>query len=151
MNIFVVRNVLFAEHRMCKVDSQFQCLLTLEFLTCFTDLCDDCYFAPQQTMANLARRIQANQKRLTNAHRICGTCVGAEPDEPIRCESLDCPWLYARKRGESKAEFLAVVQELLNDFNDGLETGTLYEDIYEDEEMLTVDDDGQHRFTTPEP
>lgn len=55
-----------------------------------------------------------------NAHRICTTCTGTVPGEPIRCESLDCQWLYSRKRAESKREFLAVVEELLDDLDNGV-------------------------------
>jgi DNA polymerase zeta len=119
---------------------------------CFSGLCDECFFTPQQTMANLSHRIQVNQKRLTNAHRVCSTCTRSEPTEPIKCESLDCPWLFSRKRAENQEEFLAAVQELLDNLDYGIETGTLYEEVQTDgdERTLTDEDDGNHYFRTPE-
>lgn len=116
-------------------------------------LCDECFFAPQQTMVNLSHRIKVNQKRLANAHRICATCTGSEPTEPIKCESLDCPWLFSRKRAENQGEFLVAVQELLDDLDYGIEMGTLYEDVSadEDERMWTAEDDSNYCPTTPDP
>jgi DNA polymerase zeta len=109
-------------------------------------LCDECYLAPQETIANLTSRIQANERRLANAHRICVTCTGSGPGDEIRCESLDCPWLYSRKRAESKGEFLAAIQELLDELNERVETNTLIE--HDDEhhtpdarDMGSLDDD----------
>lgn len=104
-------------------------------------------------MVSLSRRIQVNQKRLANAHRICGTCTGSEPTEPIKCESLDCPWLFSRKRAENKAEFLEAVQELLDDLDHGIVTGTLYEDVSEDEDrcMPPAEDDSDYCSITPDP
>jgi len=103
-------------------------------------------------MVNLSHLIQVNQRRLANAHRICGTCTGSGPTEPIKCESLDCPWLFSRKRAENKGDFLVAVQRLLNDLNYGMETGTLYEDVSEDgdERMSIARDDNDYGFTTPE-
>lgn len=72
-------------------------------------------------MTRLSTRIQVNEARLVNAHRICASCAGCAQSEPIRCESLDCPWLYSRKKAEGKMELLAIVRELLG----GLETGNI--------------------------
>lgn len=121
------------------------------FIYC-AGLCDDCFFAPQQTMVNLSHRIQANQKRLANAHRICGTCTGSEPTEPIKCESLDCPWLFSRKRAENKEELLVALQDLLDNMDYSMGTGTLHEDASKSEDehtVITGDDSGVHS-TTPE-
>jgi hypothetical protein len=62
--------------------------------------------------------------------------------------------LYARRRAENKAEFLEVVQNLLDDFNDSVETDTLYEGKDEERSIIDEysDDDGDiyYCFTTPD-
>jgi len=50
-----------------------------------------------------------------DAHRVCATCTGCELSDPIRCESIDCPWLYTRKRAENKTEGLEMIEDLLDD------------------------------------
>lgn len=104
-------------------------------------------------MVNISHRIQANQKRLANAHRICGACTGSEPTEPIKCESLDCPWLFSRKRAENKGELLVALQELLDSVDYNIETGMRHEDASEseDEHMLIAEDDSSLRSATPDP
>lgn len=86
-------------------------------------------------MARLSARIQSNENRLIGAHRICTTCTGSEPGEPIRCESLDCSWLYSRKRAEHKQEFLEIIEELLED----LEVGEEADSPIEFDDQLTMD------------
>lgn len=68
-----------------------------------------------------------------NAQRICTTCTGSRPGELIKCESLDCPWLYSRKRAESKRGFLDGVEALLDSLNDGVETDALFNTIETEE------------------
>lgn len=41
------------------------------------------------------------QDRLKAAHAICVSCTLTPPQEGIMCESLDCPWLFVRKRAEN--------------------------------------------------
>jgi DNA polymerase zeta len=33
--------------------------------------------------------------------------------EPVRCVSLDCPWLFQRKKVEQQAEDIELLQELI--------------------------------------
>ncbi len=40
-------------------------------------------------------------------------CTLSEPLEPVRCVSLDCPWLFQRKKVEQQAEDIEVLQELI--------------------------------------
>ncbi|KAF8078614.1 hypothetical protein FPV67DRAFT_1465830 [Lyophyllum atratum] len=110
-------------------------------------LCDECYFSPQETIAKLSSRIQANERRLLNAHRICTTCTGSVPGEPIKCESLDCPWLFSRKRAENKDDFLQIVKEIIEDVNEDAETD---EDDYSTESDDEEDDYMDLIFQTPE-
>ncbi|KAF5370238.1 hypothetical protein D9615_010070 [Tricholomella constricta] len=97
-----------------------QCLICGDLA--FQGLCDECYSSPQETIAALSSRIQVNEKHLMNSHRICTTCTGSVPGEPIQCESFDCPWLFSRKRAENKQDFMTIVKEILEDVNDNAET-----------------------------
>ncbi|KAF9455997.1 hypothetical protein BDZ94DRAFT_1276753 [Collybia nuda] len=102
-----------------------QCLICGELAS--QGLCDDCFISPQETLANLASRIQADEKRLTNAQRICVTCTESKPGDEIRCESLDCPWFFSRKRTEGKGDFLIAIEEIMDGLNERVETDTLIE------------------------
>ncbi|KAJ7293585.1 DNA polymerase zeta, catalytic subunit [Mycena rebaudengoi] len=90
--------------------SSFQCL------TCGAssneDICDDCYSNPSTTISALASKIQAGEKRLVDIHRICVSCSQSSPAEAVKCESLDCSWLYARAKAEGKLDFLAALNTL---------------------------------------
>ena len=76
-------------------------------------ICDSCRVQPQTTISELLRRISKGETRLLNTQRICETCTGSAPSEPIRCESVDCAWLFERKKVERKAETLVFLRELL--------------------------------------
>jgi DNA polymerase zeta len=45
------------------------------------------------------------------------SCSGAASMEPIACESLDCSWLYERKKLENKAEQLAQLDSLVEEIS----------------------------------
>ncbi|THV04942.1 hypothetical protein K435DRAFT_961659 [Dendrothele bispora CBS 962.96] len=78
-------------------------------------LCDDCFSDRQETLTGLLNRVKHDENRLKDAHRVCATCTSTSLGEPIHCESLDCPWLFARKKSDKKIEFLEAIQELLQD------------------------------------
>jgi DNA polymerase zeta len=40
-------------------------------------------------------------------------CTRSEPLEPVRCVSLDCPWLFQRKKVEQQVEDIEQLQELI--------------------------------------
>ena len=80
-----------------------------------TVLCELCCFRPQETIGALFARIHRTENKLQNVHDICASCSGIPSTEPVRCESLDCPWLYERKKIENKAENLKAVQDLVEE------------------------------------
>jgi DNA polymerase zeta len=76
-------------------------------------LCDDCRDDTQVSQAGLLARIRDGELRLVNTHRICGACSELPQAEPVSCVSLDCPWLFARKKANNKTELLDdLVQQL---------------------------------------
>jgi len=60
-----------------------------------------------------------------STQRICESCTSSAPSETIKCESVDCAWLFERKKAERKAETIVVLQELANSIR------TVYEDKHE--------------------
>ncbi|KAK7058956.1 DNA polymerase zeta [Paramarasmius palmivorus] len=76
-------------------------------------LCDDCRDDTQVSQAGLLARIRDGELRLVNTHRVCGACSELPQAEPVSCVSLDCPWLFARKKANDKTELLdELVQQL---------------------------------------
>ncbi|KAF7347826.1 DNA polymerase [Mycena venus] len=91
--------------------SSFQCLSC--GMPSNEDICDGCYSNPESTMSGLLSKIQKGERRLLETHRICASCTQTAPTEPVRCESLDCSWLYARTKAENKLDFLVALRDLL--------------------------------------
>lgn len=80
----------------------------------YSGVCDSCRVNPQTTIPELLRRISKGENRLMSTQRICESCTSSAPSEPIKCESVDCAWLFERKKAERKAETFGALQELVN-------------------------------------
>lgn len=74
---------------------------------------------PQETVSGLLSRLRIAEERLKTGYQICASCTESVPSEPIKCESLDCPWFFERKKAEVKAENAILIHTLL----DGMEVG----------------------------
>ncbi|KAF8640582.1 hypothetical protein AX17_000244 [Amanita inopinata Kibby_2008] len=88
-----------------------QCV-TCDSLALDDDLCIDCRSTPQSTAVKLGYQIHAGENHAYNSHLVCVSCTSSAPGEPIECDSLDCPWFFARKKAERQMEFLPVVEQL---------------------------------------
>ena len=110
------------------------CLLSI-----MLGLCNGCFMASQETISNLGFRIRAREERLANAHRICGTCTSSSPEDPIQCESLDCPWFYSRRKAEEAMELVPILAELSDDLEKEMENKA--EESEDDGEMDLCDED----------
>lgn len=78
-------------------------------------LCEVCRSDYATTISELLSRVHSTERKLNDVHLVCGSCCGTAPAEPVQCESLDCPWLYERKKLESKAEALTSVHDLIEE------------------------------------
>ncbi|KAF8168090.1 hypothetical protein B0H34DRAFT_786325 [Crassisporium funariophilum] len=114
--------------------------LTMQCLSCgelaSQKLCENCYVSKQETISNLGFRIRAREQRLTNAHRICVSCTNSSPDNPIECESIDCPWLYARRKAEEAMDLVPLLTELSEALETDVERQELQSEESEDEMKL---------------
>lgn len=102
-------------------DSEFIIAFSSEPLCCSlqsnstSGLCENCRSSPQETISALLGRVHKTETRLRQAHLICVSCSGIAPAESVDCESLDCPWLFERKKLEQKAESLDRIRDLVDD------------------------------------
>ena len=87
------------------------CILMLES----TVLCEVCRLDYPATMNELLSRVHKTEHQLKDVHLVCSSCSSVASGEPIDCESLDCPWLYERKKISAKAEALTNIHDLLDD------------------------------------
>jgi DNA polymerase zeta len=106
--------------------------------------------AGQETISNLGFRIRAREERLANAHRVCGTCTGSSPDDPIQCESLDCPWFYSRRKAEVAMDLVPILAELSDDLEKGMEDGAEESeagiDSFDEEDFYMSDSDATNEI-----
>lgn len=72
-----------------------------------------CRAHPQETISGLLSRLHIAEDKLRDVQTICSSCCGIPAAEPVKCQSLDCPWLYERQKVENKVEALDVVAELV--------------------------------------
>ncbi len=103
-------------------------------------LCEICRTDYASTMSELLSRTQRTEAQLRDVHLICSSCCETTPAEPVECESLDCPWLYERKKIESKAEALMTIHELLDEMEREWYAEKSYnsDDDLSDSSLLTV-------------
>ncbi|KAI1797881.1 hypothetical protein LXA43DRAFT_969080 [Ganoderma leucocontextum] len=103
-----------------KIDDHFTSLHCLVCGTFTLDvLCEVCRSDDASTMSELLARVQKTEAQLKDMHLVCGSCCGTAPAEPVQCESLDCPWMYERKKLESKAEALTTIHDLIEEMENG--------------------------------
>ncbi|KAJ7492610.1 hypothetical protein FB451DRAFT_1022509 [Mycena latifolia] len=91
------------------------------------EICDECYLDPQAAMSMILSKIQMGEKRLLDIHRTCASCAQMPLAEPVKCESLDCAWLYARTKADRKLDFLITLRSLLSESSSILAGDTLLE------------------------
>ncbi len=92
-----------------------------------------CWNSSQDTLTSLSFRKKAEESQLITAHQICASCTDSAPSEPIKCQSLDCPWFYARASAESKMDMMVDIHHAVNALNE--------ETLYGPKEVKNEDDD----------
>ncbi|KAI0003668.1 hypothetical protein BJV74DRAFT_876040 [Russula compacta] len=88
-----------------------QCILCRSFSD--EGLCKRCCTTPAETISGLLSQVRITENRLQTVHNVCTMCTRSEPLEPVSCISLDCPWLFQRKKAEQQAEDIELLQELI--------------------------------------
>ncbi|KAF9056176.1 hypothetical protein BJ165DRAFT_1522121 [Panaeolus papilionaceus] len=106
----------------------------------YQEVCDSCQVFSQAALSNLAYRTNRREQRLKNSQLVCKNCTQAAPAEPISCESLDCPWFYARRRAEDEMELIPLFMGLSEALEDGV---CAREEEIEDDEARTVLNDSE--------
>ncbi|KAG8688934.1 DNA polymerase zeta [Ceratobasidium sp. 423] len=92
----------------------------LECLVCKqpndTNVCDDCLDDPLLSGKTLLEKVRRVERRIKGVQLVCATCTESPPSEIIMCESLECPWMYARVKNTQKLENIKQIQMLINQF-----------------------------------
>jgi DNA polymerase zeta len=70
-------------------------------------------------MTILGAKSGSFEQRVLTAHQVCATCAGTAPGEPVECVSLDCPWLYARKKAEDRVEMVETMDIIVDELDRG--------------------------------
>lgn len=60
-------------------------------------------------------QLHANETRMRDVHLMCASCSSTPQSEPIQCESLDCPWLFERKRLENRIAAFDEITDILEE------------------------------------
>jgi len=72
------------------------------------------------------------EHRALTAHEVCVTCAGTLPGELVECISLDCPWLFARKKAEDKLKAVQTMESIVNELERNETQLEKWEDVPED-------------------
>lgn len=78
-------------------------------------ICTDCQDDPASTTADLLAQLRLAEKRSHDCQIVCASCSGSAPVEDIKCESLDCSWLYERLKAQKEVKFWKRVPEMIID------------------------------------
>ncbi|EMD42049.1 hypothetical protein CERSUDRAFT_90650 [Gelatoporia subvermispora B] len=113
-----------ADYSPFKIDEHFgssRCMLCESFTDIDEPICEICLMDPQVAITGLLSRLKVTEDRLKDVQAVCSSCCGTAQAEPVHCESLDCPWLFERKKAEHKAETLAEVQDFVHELEEACE------------------------------
>jgi len=125
-----------------KIDEHF---ITSKCLTCGAlceegfGVCEACYEDKQTVISALLSKLHIAEERMTNAHAICASCSNISLAEPVECESLDCPWLYERKKADNRAGLLGGIGQFVEDLDS---------EELEDDDVCESRDDRERSFGT---
>lgn len=76
-------------------------------------LCAQCRSNPGEVAYRTMSRSRHVRSRQRALHQICGSCSATPQVEEVKCDSLDCPVFYLRKKVEAELEKLEGVGTLL--------------------------------------
>lgn len=89
-------------------------------------VCSDCLQQPHISLLSLVSRQQQAEKRVSDLHRICQSCMGVPSGDDVICDSKDCPVFYSRTRHlaswkHTKATLAPIIKLLENQRESALE------------------------------
>ncbi|KAL3703967.1 DNA polymerase zeta [Talaromyces marneffei ATCC 18224] len=61
-------------------------------------LCNSCASLPHISLFKLTSQLQQAERRTSNLHKICRSCMGVPFGDEVSCDSKDCPVFYSRTR-----------------------------------------------------
>lgn len=80
-------------------------------------ICSDCRAAPEETMFSIMSHVQQAGKKRQECQIVCASCSDSAPAEEIKCESLECEWLYERVKAKKEFDKWREYQGLVSGLN----------------------------------
>ena len=73
---------------------------------CTAEVCEDCTSPPNlaSSLHALSSRYHLSTSRLLSIQRACASCASTAVSEHVKCESVDCPVLYARIKAGNEVQ-----------------------------------------------
>ena len=84
-------------------------------------VCRECRKDIKATLAGILTKSHVIEQQFLDTQRICMSCASLPSPNEIKCESLDCSWMFERRKAESKLETLAVLKEFVHDLEEDKE------------------------------
>ncbi|KIY66264.1 hypothetical protein CYLTODRAFT_423607 [Cylindrobasidium torrendii FP15055 ss-10] len=81
-------------------------------------ICKACRDDSEETMAGLLWKIQAIERRFMDAQRTCMSCARVSKANDIKCESMDCAWMFERRKAEVQLGQLVALKDAVDDLED---------------------------------
>ena len=77
------------------------------------EICPACQSAPSRSIHTLLSRLHLSEAQMLDVQRVCASCTGSRPDEEIKCDSIECSWLYQRRRAENEVARLRGIRKFI--------------------------------------
>ena len=102
------------------------CIVCREGLDSDSPLCQSCFDQAPQTILYLRSKLARSERKATQFATVCRSCSGLGWNEPIKCDSKDCPVFYSRIRhkadhGSAVAQIAPVLNTLEQQEGQGLD------------------------------
>lgn len=78
------------------------CVVCREKLEGEQPICPRCLEQPHLSLLRLKNALAKIEKKVTNQHKVCRSCMGVAWGDEIKCDSKDCPVFYSRTRHDSE-------------------------------------------------
>lgn len=78
------------------------CLVCKEKLDSRRPICPACWEDKPNSLLSLRTRLNVEERKLLDLHKICQSCSGLSPLDEVTCDSKDCPVFYTRTRQKTR-------------------------------------------------
>ena len=87
------------------------CLVCKEKLKSGLPICPVCWANKPISLLSLRTRLNVEERKLLDLHKICQSCSGLSPLEDVTCDSKDCPIFYTRTKQKARLRMERAIVE----------------------------------------